>query len=101
MAKKSMSARDKKRSKTANRCQAKRVDLKEKVVNLELDFDERMDYQRKLQDMPRNASPVRVQRRCRVCGRPRAVYRRFGLCRIHLREFAMKGLIPGIVKSSW
>ena len=60
-----------------------------------------MDIQRKLQKLPRNSNPSRVVRRCSLTGRPKGVYRKFGLSRIKLREAAMRGDIPGLVKSSW
>ncbi len=62
---------------------------------------ERMEAQEKLQKLPRNASPARLQRRCRITGRPHAVYRKFGLSRIKLRELAMRGEVPGVRKASW
>jgi len=63
--------------------------------------DEREAAQIKLQKLPRDANPIRMQRRCAITGRPHAVYRKFGLSRNKLRELAMKGDIPGLVKSSW
>ena len=60
-----------------------------------------MDAQRQLQKLPRDASPARVQRRCRLTGRPHAVYRKFGLCRNKLREATMRGDVPGLRKASW
>jgi small subunit ribosomal protein S14 len=54
-----------------------------------------------LQKLPRDASPARKQRRCRISGRPHAVYRKFGLCRNKLREAVMRGDVPGVVKASW
>ena len=63
--------------------------------------EERYEARLKLQKLPRDASPVRLQRRCQITGRPHAVYRRFGLSRNKLRELAMNGDVPGLVKSSW
>ena len=63
--------------------------------------EERYEARLKLQKLPRDASPVRLQRRCQITGRPHAVYRRFGLSRNNLRELAMNGDVPGVVKSSW
>jgi small subunit ribosomal protein S14 len=63
--------------------------------------EEKWDAQVALQKLPRNASPVRQQRRCQLTGRPHAVYRKFGLCRNKLREAAMRGDVPGLVKASW
>ena len=101
MAKKSMKARDVKRTKCVNKHAAKRLALKQRVVDVNLDYEVRMAAQHALQKLPRNASPIRRQNRCRFCGRPHAVYRKIGLCRIHFREYAMCGEIPGVVKSSW
>ena len=69
--------------------------------NPENSYEEKMAAFEKLQKLPRNASPSRVTRRCSLTGRPHAVYRKFGLSRIKLREAAMRGDIPGLVKSSW
>ena len=101
MAKKSMIEREKKRAKTRDRYAKKRTSLKAIVSNRNLSDDERWDAQLKLQALPRNASPVREQRRCRLTGRPHAVYRKFGLARNKLREAAMRGDVPGLVKASW
>lgn len=101
MAKISMINREKKRAKTVKKYAAKRAALKEIIRNPESSDDERWDAQIKLQKLPRNASPVRQQRRCSLTGRPHAVYRRFGLARTKLREAAMRGDVPGLIKSSW
>jgi len=101
MAKASMVEREKKRIKTVTKYAAKRAELKAKVKDLTLSPEERMAAQEKLQKLPRDASPSRVQRRCRVTGRPHAVYRKFGLCRNKLRETAMRGEVPGLRKASW
>lgn len=101
MAKKSMIAREVKRAKTVKRYAAKRVELKAIISNPESTDEQVQDAQLKLQKLPRDASPVRIQRRCRVTGRPHAVYRKFGLCRNKLREAAMRGDVPGLVKASW
>jgi small subunit ribosomal protein S14 len=101
MAKKSMLAREKKRAKTAARYATKRAELK-KIINNPASSPEQVDEAvLKLQKQPRDASTSRQQRRCRVSGRPHAVYRKFGLCRNKLREAAMRGDIPGLVKASW
>jgi small subunit ribosomal protein S14 len=71
------------------------------IADRNLSDDERWDAQLKLQKLPRDASPVRVQRRCGITGRPRGVYRKFGLGRNKLREAAMRGDVPGLVKASW
>ena len=101
MAKRAMVERETKRAKTVARYAAKRAELKAIIQNPAVSDEERWDAQRKLQALPRDASPVRIQRRCRITGRPHAVYRKFGLCRNKLREAAMRGDIPGLVKSSW
>ena len=101
MAKKSMIAREVKRAKTVAKFAAKRAQLKELIANVNASDDERWEAQIALQKLPRNASPVRQQRRCQLTGRPHGVYRKFGLCHNKLREAAMRGDVPGLVKSSW
>lgn len=101
MAKSSMLAREKKRKSAVNKYAEKRASLKAKVKNPNVSFEERMEAQQQLQKLPRDASPSRMQRRCRVTGRPHAVYRKFGLCRNKLREAAMRGDVPGLHKASW
>lgn len=101
MAKVSMREREKKREKTVARYAAKREALKAIVADREASDDERWDAQIRLQKLPRNASPVRLQRRCGQTGRPRGVYRKFGLGRNKLREAAMRGDVPGLLKASW
>lgn len=101
MAKKSMIAREKKRTQTVARYAVKRAALKAILVDMQASDDEKWEAQVKLQKLPRDASPVRQRRRCQITGRPHGVYRKFGLCRNKLREAAMRGDIPGLVKSSW
>lgn len=101
MAKKSMVARENKRAKTVARFAAKRAALKAVLRDVNASDEEKWEAQVKLQKLPRNASPVRQQRRCQLTGRPHGVYRKFGLCRNKLREAAMRGDVPGLVKSSW
>ena len=101
MAKTSMIEREKKRARTRDRFAQKRAALKATIANRNLSDEERWDAQLKLQALPRNASPVRQQRRCGLTGRPHAVYRKFGLSRNKLREAAMRGDVPGLVKASW
>ena len=101
MAKKSMIAREHKRAQTVAKYAAKRAQLKETINNFDASDEERWDAQIQLQKLPRNASPVRQRRRCQITGRPHGVYRKFGLCRNKLREAAMRGDVPGLVKSSW
>jgi small subunit ribosomal protein S14 len=101
MAKKSMIAREKKRTQTVARYSVKRAALKAILIDIEASDDEKWEAQVKLQKLPRDASPVRQRRRCQITGRPHGVYRKFGLCRNKLREAAMRGDVPGLVKSSW
>jgi len=101
MAKSSMLAREKKRICAVAKYADKRASLKAKIKNPGVSFAERMEAQQQLQKLPRDASPSRMQRRCRVTGRPHAVYRKFGLCRNKLREAAMRGDVPGLHKASW
>jgi len=101
MAKKSMIAREKKRAQLAAKFAAKRQQLKE-IISSPNSSAEVVDAAVvALQKMPRDAGLTRGQRRCRVSGRPHAVYRKFGLCRNKLREAAMRGDVPGLVKASW
>ena len=101
MAKKSMIAREKKRARTVARYAKKRAELKAVLSDLNASDDDKWEAQVALQKLPRNASPVRGQNRCQITGRPHAVYRKFGLCRNKLREAAMRGDVPGLVKASW
>ena len=101
MAKKSMIAREKKRMKIAAKYAVRRNELKSIIDSAASSEDEIWNAQQKLQSLPRDASPCRQQRRCRLTGRPHAVYRKFGLCRNKLREAAMRGDVPGLVKASW
>ena len=73
------------------------LQIKDKKLSLE----ERMNFQNKLNDLPRNGSAIRHRNRCELTGRPRGNYRKFGLSRIKLRELSMSGDLPGVVKSSW
>ena len=101
MAKVSMIARENKRIKMVQKFAKKREELKKVISDMNLSDEERYEARLKLQKLPRDASPVRLQRRCQITGRPHAVYRRFGLSRNKLRELAMNGDVPGVVKSSW
>ena len=101
MAKVSMVQREAKRAKTVAKFAAKRAELKAIIQNVEASDEDRWEAQQKLQKLPRDASPARQRNRCRVTGRPHGVYRKFGLCRNKLRESAMRGEVPGLVKSSW
>jgi small subunit ribosomal protein S14 len=101
MAKLSMIEREKKRAKTVAKYADKRARLKATIANPKTSDEDKWEAQVQLQKLPRDASPVRKQTRCRLTGRPHAVYRKFGLSRIKLREHAMKGDVPGLVKASW
>ncbi|MFV8818502.1 30S ribosomal protein S14 [Haliea sp. E17] len=101
MAKKSMIAREKKRARLVAKFAEKRAALKAVLADVNASDDDKWDAQIALQKLPRDASPIRQQRRCQVTGRPHAVYRKFGLCRNKLREAAMRGDVPGLVKASW
>lgn len=101
MAKKSMIAREKKRIQIAAKYADKRAAIKATLDNTQASDEEKWDAQIKLQKLPRDASPTRQRRRCQITGRPHGVYRKFGLCRNKLREAAMRGDVPGLVKSSW
>jgi len=101
MAKISMIEREKRRARTVAKYAAKRAALKAIVVDVNASDEARWEAQSKLQKLPRDASPTRQRRRCRVTGRPHGVYRKFGLCRNKLREAAMRGDVPGLVKASW
>lgn len=101
MAKTSMIQREIKRTRTVNKHAKKRAALKAMIKNPETAMEERLEAIQKLQKLPRDASPIRQQRRCRLTGRPHAVYRKFGLSRNKLREIAMRGEVPGLTKASW
>ncbi|MBX2857107.1 MAG: 30S ribosomal protein S14 [Cellvibrionaceae bacterium] len=101
MAKKSMVNRELKRTKLVERDAQKRAELKAIIASTESSDDEVWQAVQKLQKLPRDGSASRGQRRCQVTGRPHGVYRKFGLCRNKLREAAMRGDVPGLVKASW
>ncbi|HDY99384.1 MAG TPA: 30S ribosomal protein S14 [Pseudomonas sabulinigri] len=101
MAKVSMKNREAKRSRLVAKYATKRAELKATIGNIHASVEERWSAQVALQKLPRDASPVRQRNRCRITGRPHGVYRKFGLSRIKLREAAMRGDVPGLVKASW
>ncbi|MEX2321032.1 MAG: 30S ribosomal protein S14 [Saccharospirillum sp.] len=101
MAKVSMKAREAKRIKTIAKYAEKRAKLKAIIKDSGSTDEQVWEAQQSLQKLPRDASPVRLQRRCQLTGRPHAVYRKFGLSRIKLREQAMLGNVPGLKMSSW
>ena len=79
----------------------KRSLLKNKIKQKDLSMEERLILQKKLNELPRNTSPIRIRNRCELTGRSRGVYRKFKLSRIKIRELSMSGALPGVVKSSW
>lgn len=101
MAKQSMMNREAKRAKLAAKYSALRVELKKQLLDDDIDDEERERIARRFHTLPRDSSPVRMRSRCGVTGRPHGYYRRFGLSRNKLREAAMNGDIPGLVKASW
>ena len=101
MAKTSMIQREHKRTRLVKKHTTKRSELRAIINSHETTFDEKMEAQKKMQMLPRDSSAARQRRRCRITGRPHGVYRKFGLCRNKLREAAMRGDIPGLVKASW
>jgi small subunit ribosomal protein S14 len=101
MAKTSMIVRDRRRTEIATKYAAKRNAIKAVINDRKASSEQIDEAVRKLQKLPRDASPTRQQRRCRITGRPHAVYRKFGLSRNKLREAVMRGDVPGVVKASW
>ena len=101
MAKISVINREKRRTKLVLKYAAKRAEIKKRARDLSLTMDERFAALQELQKLPRDSSPVRSQNRCRRTGRPHGFYRKFGLSRNMLREAAMRGEVPGLVKASW
>ena len=101
MAKKSVIARQRKRELLVAKYAQRRQELKRKVSDETLSYDERWDAMMALQKLPRDSSPSRLRNRCALTGRPRGYYRKFGLGRNKLREVVMRGEAPGVVKASW
>jgi small subunit ribosomal protein S14 len=101
MAKTSMIEREKKRTRSVAKYAKRRAELKAVIGDQDASDEERWEAQVSLQKLPRDASPVRQRRRCQLTGRPHGVYRKFGLSRTQLRDAAMRGDVPGLVKSSW
>jgi small subunit ribosomal protein S14 len=101
MAKMALINREAKRAKLVAKYAKKREALFEVIGNVSLSDAERFEARLKLQALPRNASPTRQRNRCQITGRPRGVFRKFGLCRLKLRELAFRGEVPGMVKASW
>lgn len=101
MARLAIMNREAKRERLVKKYARKRAELKKRLDDPGLSFDERRALARKLQKLPRNSSSVRLRNRCRITGRPHGYYRKFGLGRNKLREAAMRGDVPGLVKASW
>ena len=101
MAKTALINRNEKRRRTVKKHAAKRAELLAIANNPKVSQEERYEARLKLQRLPRDASPVRVRNRCALTGRPRGTFRKFGLARNKLREIAMRGEIPGVIKASW
>jgi len=101
MAKSSMVNREIKRMRLVKKYAVKRKELKAKVKNMLLSEEERREARKKLNMLPRDSNPARIRNRCNITGRPHGYYRKFGLGRNKLREAAMRGDIPGLVKASW
>ena len=101
MAKKSQILRDKKREKLIAKYADRRKELRAKLNDPEVSIEEKLEVQAMFAKMPRNSCPTRLNRRCRVSGRSRGYYRKFGISRIALRDLALSGQLPGVRKSSW
>ena len=101
MAKKSTIAKNNRRRELAEKFEPLRRKLRREVINESLSPEERLSAGLQLQKLPKSASRLRVVNRCRLTGRPRGNFRKFGLSRLMFRELAHKGLIPGVTKSSW
>ena len=101
MAKLCMTKREEKRRKIVDKYKAKRLALNEIINNISASREERAEARIKLQNLPRNSSPVRLRNRCALTGRPRGVYSKFGIARGKLRELMLAGEIPGITIASW
>ena len=101
MAKLALINREEKRRKLVEKFAAKRAALQVIIDDVSRSEEERFEARVKLQALPRNSSPVRLRNRCQLTGRPRGVFRKFGLGRSKLRDFVMRGEVPGMTKASW
>ena len=101
MAKIALVNREKKRRQTVKKFAARRAELIAIIQDGRMSDEDRAAARARLQQLPRNSSPVRLRNRCALTGRPRGVFRKFGLARSKLREIAMRGEIPGVIKASW
>ena len=101
MAKQSSIQKNLNRKNIVKKFNNKRQSLKKEIMKKDLSIEVRFKLQSKLNELPRNSSKIRVRNRCKLTGRTRGVYRKFGLSRIKIRELSMSGALPGVVKSSW
>jgi small subunit ribosomal protein S14 len=101
MAKKSQINRDNKRKALIDKFAERRAELRKRLNDPEVPFEEKLEIQEKFQKMPRNSCPTRLNRRCQISGRSKSYYRKFGISRIALRELTLRGQLPGMRKSSW
>ena len=101
MAKVSLIEREQKRRDMVKKYAAKRAELKSVINDVSAAGEDRRAALLKLQGLPRNSSPVRLRNRCALTGRPRGVFRKFGLARSKLRDLVMRGEVPGMTKASW
>jgi len=101
MAKLSQVLRDQKREKLIAKHAAKRAELRKQLNDPNVSFADKLEIQVKFSKLPRNSCPTRLNRRCKISGRSKGYYRKFGISRIALRELALRGQLPGVRKSSW
>ena len=101
MAKQSSIQKNLNRRNIVKKFSKRRQSLKKQIMKKDLSIEERFKIQSKLNELPRDSSKIRVRNRCKLTGRTRGVYRKFGLSRIKIRELSMSGALPGVVKSSW
>jgi small subunit ribosomal protein S14 len=101
MAKKSSVEKNERRKRLVAQYAERRAALKARTLDADLPLEERFEARLKLAELPRNSAPSRVRNRCEITGRPRAFYRKLRMSRISLRDLASRGMIPGMVKSSW
>ena len=101
MSKLALKLRDQKRRKTVDKFKVRRAALLQIARSMSASEEDKESAREKLQKLPRDASPVRLRNRCALTGRPRGVYRKFGLGRNKLRDLALRGEVPGVIKASW
>ena len=101
MAKKSSVEKNLNREKLIAKFRDKRQKLKKMLKDKNLSLEKRLSIQNKLSDLPKSSSRVRYRNRCKITGRSRGVYSKFGLSRIKIRELSLQGKLPGVIKSSW